>query len=223
MFKLFPEDVQLDTSLSEAQAGQDLFVIAMTQGKRNGTFLEIGAGHPRYQSNCYLLEKYFDWSGIGIDKQDYFPNWDPFKWEEERPHTKFYKTDVNNFDFRFVDDYVDYLQIDLDHPSISMEILQKAIQKTRYGVITYEHDVFGKASLYYKSKNFAKKLLEQNGYVLLVNNVTIEPDKGVGPPGEHMFFEDWYVNPETIDSKVIEAYKWVDHGFTPKYYYDILF
>jgi hypothetical protein len=66
----------VDTSNSEwlfnqakSQAGQELFVIAMTQGRRNGTWLEIGCGDPIRSSNTYLLEKRLDWSGISIDME----------------------------------------------------------------------------------------------------------------------------------------------------------
>jgi hypothetical protein len=54
---------------SESQAGQDLFVLAMHAFKTNGVFLEIGCGHPRHNSNTWLLETYFGWSGISIDRQ----------------------------------------------------------------------------------------------------------------------------------------------------------
>ena len=47
---------------------QDLFVIAMTQGKKNGTYLEIGCGWPSGGgTNTYALEKTFGWSGVSID------------------------------------------------------------------------------------------------------------------------------------------------------------
>jgi hypothetical protein len=54
---------------AKSQAGQELFVIAMTQGRRNGTWLEIGCGDPIRSSNTYLLEKRLDWSGISIDME----------------------------------------------------------------------------------------------------------------------------------------------------------
>ena len=54
---------------AKSQAGQDLFVVAMTQGKENGTWLEIGCAWPITSNNTYLLEKKFGWSGISIDLQ----------------------------------------------------------------------------------------------------------------------------------------------------------
>lgn len=54
---------------AKSQAGQDLFVIAMTQGKQQGTWLEIGCGDPIRSNNTYLLEKRLAWNGISIDTQ----------------------------------------------------------------------------------------------------------------------------------------------------------
>lgn len=52
---------------AKSQAGQDLFVIAMTQGRRHGTWLELGCGDPIRSNNTYLLEKRLAWRGISID------------------------------------------------------------------------------------------------------------------------------------------------------------
>lgn len=54
---------------AKSQAGQELFVIAMTQGCRHGTWLEIGCGDPIRSNNTYLLEKRFGWTGISIDME----------------------------------------------------------------------------------------------------------------------------------------------------------
>lgn len=58
-------------NLVKGQAGQDLFVIAMTQGRRNGTWLELGAWRPLDGSNTYLLETRYQWSGISVDIDDH--------------------------------------------------------------------------------------------------------------------------------------------------------
>jgi hypothetical protein len=55
---------------SHSQAGQDLFVISILQGKTNGYFLEIGAGHPVHSSNTFVLEKKFNFTGHSIDQVD---------------------------------------------------------------------------------------------------------------------------------------------------------
>ena len=50
-----------------SQSMQDMFVLSMLDGKRNGIYVEIGADQPRVISNTYLLENNFDWSGISFE------------------------------------------------------------------------------------------------------------------------------------------------------------
>ena len=38
---------------------QDMFVLSLLNGKKNGTFIEVGSGHPKLFNNTYLLEKEF--------------------------------------------------------------------------------------------------------------------------------------------------------------------
>jgi len=59
---------------SYSQASQDLFVVAMTQKKRNGTFLEIGSNDPVTHNNSYLLESNFNYRGIMVEYDSSFRN-----------------------------------------------------------------------------------------------------------------------------------------------------
>ena len=43
---------------------QDIFVLSMLNGKKNGIYVEIGADKPKVINNSYLLESVFDWSGV---------------------------------------------------------------------------------------------------------------------------------------------------------------
>jgi len=49
---------------------QDMFVLSANEGKRNGTYLEIGSGDPYVHNNTALLEEEFGWKGISIDKSE---------------------------------------------------------------------------------------------------------------------------------------------------------
>jgi hypothetical protein len=50
-----------------SEAFQDILVLTLLGGKRDGYYLEIGAGFPFYGNNTYLLEQYFNWKGVSID------------------------------------------------------------------------------------------------------------------------------------------------------------
>ena len=49
---------------SKSQLRQDLFVLAVSQFKRGGYFVEFGATNGVDLSNTWLLEKHFGWTGI---------------------------------------------------------------------------------------------------------------------------------------------------------------
>jgi len=57
---------------SKSQIFQDIFVLYLTELKKNGFFLEIGAGDGLNISNTYVLEKDFNWKGIVCDP---LPTW----------------------------------------------------------------------------------------------------------------------------------------------------
>src|SRR4051812_26936741 len=50
-----------------SQAGQDLFVLDMVGGRRNGFYCEIGGADPFDSSNTFLLKKDFGWKGVSIE------------------------------------------------------------------------------------------------------------------------------------------------------------
>ena len=54
-----------------SQFGQDLIVLDFLKNKKNGFFIEIGASDGILLSNCYLLEKKYNWNGICIEPIPY--------------------------------------------------------------------------------------------------------------------------------------------------------
>lgn len=198
-----------------SQAGQDLFVITMFQGKHNGTFLEIGCGPPIIGNNTFLLEEQYNYTGTSIDVQYY-------EWDRLRPKGPFVQADAIGFDYSTLASYYDYLQIDIDPSMYNYYMLDKLIPNKTFGVITFEHDVWDGTddSLFVQQES--RKFFAQHGYELLVDNVTIEPGKGFSHNNKPIFFEDWYVNPSIIPQEIINKYKWVDYSNQPKYYTDIL-
>lgn len=201
---------------SSSQAGQDLFVAYMLGLKRNGTWLEIGCGHPQHGNNTYLLETELDWTGVSIDLHNH-SNRD-LSWSD-RANAKFILIDAGSFDYTTLDSYYDYLQIDVDTPFNGYSILETVLHTQEFAVITFEHDIWAGPENTEPQTN-SRRLLAEHGYELVVNNVVCPPNRG---RGKHpLWFEDWYVNPRYVSNALIEQVKWIDDGTTIKYYIDIL-
>lgn len=269
---------------SRSQAGQDLFVIAMLQGQRGGTWLEFGAGHPMRSSNTYLLEKRFGWSGVSLDRVDlslaaetpyeeYWsqlycnvrePGWpenaqfqdltpeqqhvfqtayhyDDFIgmqitdidqiprskrcWANVRDRTQFVRCDVaTEFDFDTLAASYDYVQIDIDPPAMNLWVLEQVMRRSRFRVLTFEHDAWDGTAQTQELRDRSRQLLRSQGYHLVIPNVTI--------PSTHLVtyrndtptnFEDWWVDPDTVPRDILDAYTYQGDEDAAKYYYRLLF
>ena len=209
---------------SQSSLGQDLFVIAMTEGKKNGKFFEIGAGHPKIDSNCYLLENMFDWSGVSIDIEDR-SIFDNSSWQTVRPKSNFILQNALNIDYSQFEKFYDFLQIDIDDPSNCFYALEKITNCIEFSVIIYEHNLFKTKRkgrrIYYRFKNRASKLLRDRGYICIINDVCLR--KGQESAFNEPYpVEDWYVNPKFLKSQIIETYKSFDCEPKYKFYTEFL-
>jgi hypothetical protein len=179
-----------------SEAYQDMFVLTLLNGKKNGSYVEIGSGHPTYGNNTYLLEKDFGWKGVSLDISEDFVK----AHNDQRSHTCVLKdaTTVNYSKFLdglgFGND-IDYLQIDCDPPSVSYQVLLSIpFDSRRFGIITFEHDHYTDPNSGYREK--ARKYLESYGYKLFVSNIS--PDK-------NRPYEDWFVHPELININAVRS------------------
>lgn len=171
-----------------SQSMQDMFVLAVLNGKKNGVYVEIGADKPRVINNSYLLESQYDWTGVSFeiesDKVDYFNS---IRKNECicADATKFdYK---NLFDERKYPKQIDYLQLDCDPPQITLECLKKLpLEEYRFSVITFETDLYAGGQEVQKEH---WEILSSLGYQRVVKNV-----KNEGNP-----YEDWWIDPLVID------------------------
>jgi hypothetical protein len=166
---------------------QDLFVLSLYQGKRDGTYFEIGAGDPFVHSNTALLEKEFGWKGISIDNNPGLCY--NFKQNRRNPVICADATTIgfnDLFDKHCVDPIVDYLQIDCD--DATHDILKNIpFDRYKFGVITLEHDCYRLGT---ETRDEMRELLREQGYVLLVGNVAFT---------EIFPYEDWFVHPDVVD------------------------
>jgi len=221
-FKFPIENANLLDDETYSQASQDLFVIAMTQGKSQGTWVEFGANDPVQGSNTYKLEKNLDWSGISVDIRHPLP-FQQRIWAQ-RKNTKFLIADAVTMDLPAEQKRYDYLSVDIDDIR-QLDLLEKHCANCRFSVITYETDYFRLDDTSEKQTRLSRKILTDLGYVLVVNGVTCYPCLGWTNDNRPIVFEDWWVDPTAIDKKVIEAYTWIteDSLEIKKYPTSILF
>lgn len=171
-----------------SQVYQDLFVLTMLAGKRDGRFVEIGCGDPVFGNNTKLLEEW-GWQGVSIDH-------DPTTAEKfaGRRTSRVIVGDAVQVEYEalLTGDY-EYLQIDVDPALTSlMVLLGLPFDQHRFAVITFEHDDYCTPGIKERSRQY----LRSHGYVLIVGDIA---------PDCYNNFEDWWVHPDLVKAEIIET------------------
>ena len=179
-----------------SQSMQDIFVMSMLDGKRNGVYVEIGADQPRVISNTYLLEKDFDWSGISFeldaDKVAFFNTIRENKCLCEDATLYNYKSLFEELNYP---KQIDYLQLDIDPAEGTLRALKALpLDDYRFSVITYETDVYSSGA---DIQDEQIEILESHGYQLVAKNVKCE-----GNP-----YEDWWIDPAIVSEDIWKPYR----------------
>lgn len=173
-----------------SQSMQDIFVLSILNGKRNGFYVEIGSDKPRVINNTYLLESQYDWTGVSFeidsDKVNYF---------NSIRRNKCICADATKFDYKNLFDemgylkQIDYLQLDCDPPQITLECLkQLPLDEYRFSVITFETDLYAGGVDVQKEQY---EILINLGYQRVAKNVNNENNP----------YEDWWIDPTVIDEE----------------------
>jgi len=179
-----------------SQVFQDMFVLSMLDGKKDGTFLEIGGSKPFENNNTALLEQEFGWGGVSIEWNESFVQ----EYKQNRPTTKILCSNALEIDYELLllENYkgniIDYLQLDIEPLKNTYECLLKIpFDKYQFRVITYEHDHYADITQTYREKS--RKYLLDNGYKLIANDISLDGKSA---------FEDWWVHPDLVDQNIIE-------------------
>jgi hypothetical protein len=191
---------------SYSQAYQDLFVYSVLNKKYNGTFVEIGSNHPITHNNTYILESKYNWRGLMVEYDSSFEQ----LYKIHRPKSIYRLQDARVVDYKFILDTnnfplnIDYLQIDLDVNNKStldtLILLNKTVfDKYKFASITFEHDIY--TGNYYDTQAISRKILNERGYILVFENVSVFWQGGYKP------FEDWYVHPDLVNMDYINSIK----------------
>lgn len=196
---LFSQIESVERNYSEAF--QDMFVLTMLEGKKNGTYVELGSGFPFYGNNTYLLEQEYEWKGLSIDIEAesierYFRDRNNLALRRDALSIDY----ASLFEETKMPKIIDYLQLDCDPPKVTYDILLKVpFDEYKFAVITYEHDHYNDETKSYKKKS--RDYLLSKGYELVVTNVAPKEDKD---------YEDWYVHPDLVNRNVINKIKNID-------------
>lgn len=179
-----------------AQSMQDMFVLSMLDGKKNGVYVEIGADQPRVISNTYLLETEFDWMGVSFEVDG-----DKVQFFNTMRRNQCICADATKFDYKFLFEernypkQIDYLQLDIEPAEQTLNALKALpLDEYRYSVITYETDVYRDGP---DSQDEQARILKSHGYQLVAKNVMNE-----GNP-----YEDWWVDPAVVPEERWKPYK----------------
>lgn len=179
-----------------SQVGQDEFVIETLNHKNGGVYIEIGAYHSKDISNTYMLEKEYGWTGLSFEI-------DPLRSEEFNANrtNRCYTVDATTFDYETLFDtlklpkQIDYLQVDIEPAANTLKaLLALPLEKYRFSVITFEHDLYDDPNnIYIKNKQI--EVLSGLGYELAADNV-FDIDERF--PGKTYPFEDWWIDPSVV-------------------------
>jgi hypothetical protein len=188
---------------NHSQAAQDLFVLSCLNGKRDGTFLDLGCHHPIHISNTYLLENKFGWNGVCIDiEQQLVSQFNGLR------NCVALTEDCTKLDFQKIKSYynsnhIDYLSLDLEPASVTLECLATIpFNEIEFSIITFEHDSYRFGNW---CRDASRTIFEKHGYVRIASDVS----------NAYNIYEDWYYNPKYVsydDIKIFEtdSQEWSD-------------
>lgn len=163
---------------TNSQAYQDVAASIITPGK--GRYLEIGSGIPDQESNTYVLDTVFGWSGICIDAANYdyssrsckFVNTEAVRWLQN--HCR--------------DERFDYISFDIDETT-TLAVQAVLDNNVQFRFATVEHDKYKHG---YKYQNSQHQFLSSAGYVAMFIDICTSWD-------EAMIFEDWWCHRDVCD------------------------
>ena len=169
---------------------QDMFVISLLRGKMEGTFVEIGSGHPTLFNNTYMLEKDFGWSGLSVDHSERMCA----QFSRER-NTSVILADASTLDYKSLfkqhclEQHIEFLRINSDESSLAV-LDAIPFGKHEFSIIQFQHNECWWGSTY---KDKSREYLNNIGYKLFVPDVAID---------EKNSYEDWWVHPSLINNNM---------------------
>jgi hypothetical protein len=175
---------------SKSSSLQESFALSMTQGKRNGFYVELGSADPYEESNTWLLESKFGWKGLSLEIDQALAE----KYNSSDRANKCINYDALTFDYltyfrkNEFPKTIDFLQIDIDghdKGKCLLALLALPMLQYRFSVITIEHDLaqnYKRASM----RDAQREILSSLGYKLIGQTLS----------------EDWWVDPQSVKDEM---------------------
>jgi hypothetical protein len=198
----FPALENIETSYS--QLLQDMWVLAMHDGQSDGTFLEVGGDHPFFINNTWLLESEFNWTGMTVDfspaSQNAFAN--------SGRKTRFVFGDALTLNYVSllkdvgVTERLSYASIDIEPNINTLHCLETLLDTgIRFSCLTFETDYYDTNSPKEQNeyvRSHSRKILEDNGYVLVAGNVCNKTTQFI--------MEDWWADAQYFKKDWIDRF-----------------
>jgi hypothetical protein len=183
----FPDIESIDRNYSRHY--QDMFVLSALDGKRKGTFIEIGSGDPFVFNNTALLEEKFDWTGLNIDIDERFAHQHSRKRKSQILNADASQLDYNLlFKMNCVERHTDFLRINAE--TSTLVALQKIpFHKHEFFVIQIQHNACWWGD---ELRERTREVLKGIGYVLAVSDVAVNESDN---------YEDWWFHPQIAKNK----------------------
>ncbi len=175
---------------SKSSSLQESFALSMTQGKRNGFYVELGSADPYEESNTWLLESKFGWKGLSLEIDQALAE----KYNSSDRANKCINYDALTFDYltyfrkNEFPKTIDFLQIDIDghdKGKCLLALLALPMLQYRFSVITIEHDLaqnYKRASM----RDAQREILSSLGYKLIGQTLS----------------EDWWIDPQSVKDEM---------------------
>jgi hypothetical protein len=183
----FPHYKQHNFNFGSDVPVQTAFAYHIANQKGAKYYVELGAGHYESGNNTYILEKFFNWTGVAIDIQK---NWSEI-YNEKRSNFCINGDALSfNWDKYFEENnfpkQIDYLQIDVDGQDPNNNLIalfNLPLSRYRFTGITIEHDS-GRDFKLKRVRDIQREILSSMGYDLVVDGR----------------FEDFWVDKEMFES-----------------------
>ena len=181
---------------SYSQARQDLFAWLCTGQKKDGTFVDLGAGDPERGSNTKALEQR-GWRGILAD----IATWEELLKKRSQENVIFadaldpeLQEEMKNLCDR--GSAIDFLSLDLEPPLLTLQrLVTLPLHRVKFAVACVEHDSYRNANGSIRAA--MRGIMLEHGYRMVASDVSMigESDGRFGL----VPVEDWWIHPTLVN------------------------